>query len=329
MRVACIREHGSLDVLRLEDWPEPVANAGQAVIEVAFCGLNHLDMFVLRGMPGVPIPFPRIPGADISGTVRRVGPGVSADWIGKRVLVDNIVIEGKKRMSLGEHLDGGLCQFAAVPADNLVPLPDSVSFEHATALPTAYGTVEKMLVDRGRVKKGELMLVLGASGGVGVGCVQIGKALGLRIIACASSAEKIARLKALGADEVVDYSKEDFSAAAWRLSDKQGVDVVVNFTGGDTWVPSIRCLRRFGRLLVCGATAGYDPQEDIRYIWIREIEIIGSNGWDREHLHTLVEKVRNGSLLPVIDEIVPLAETRRALEKIERRAVFGKILVKP
>lgn len=329
MRVVCIRSQGDLDVLRLEDWPEPEPKPGEVQVEVAYCGLNHLDMFVIKGMPGVPVHFPRIPGADLAGTVRAVGAGVARDWVGKRVMVDNIVIRNGKALSLGEHLDGGLCERVCVPADNLVPLPEHVSLEDAASLPTAYGTAHRMLITRGQVRTGESVLVLGASGGVGVACVQLGKALGARVIACAGSAGKAARLKSLGADETIDYSKEDFSAAAWRLSGKKGVDVVVNFTGGDSWVPSIRALRKEGRLLTCGATAGFDPKEDIRYIWTREVNILGCNGWERHDLVALVDKVASGALKPVIDRVLPLAETKAALAAIRDRQVFGKILIKP
>jgi alcohol dehydrogenase len=186
-----------------------------------------------------------------------------------------------------------------------------------------------MMITRGHVQAGELVLILGASGGVGTGCVQIAKNLKARVIACASSPEKLERLKALGADHVIDYTKEDFSKAAWELSGKRGVDVLVNYTGGDTWVPSLRSLARHGRLLTCGATAGFDPRTDIRYIWRREVNIIGANGWMREDLEALLLEVERGSIKPVIDRVLPLADSAEAMRLLQDREVFGKVIVTP
>jgi alcohol dehydrogenase len=253
-----------------------------------------------------------------------VGEGVDRSWRGRRVLVDPHVPAG----ALGENADGGLCEFIAVPGKNLIALSDAVSFDEAAALPIAYGTARKMMA-RGRVAAGELVLILGASGGVGTGCVQIAKALGATVIACASSADKLRRLQELGADHLVDYTKEDFSRRAWEISGKKGVDVVVNYTGGDTWVPSIRALARYGRLLTCGATAGFDPKEDIRYIWRREAEIIGSNGWRREDLKALLEDVAAKRIVPVIDRVFPLEESVEAMRVMEDREIFGKVIVRP
>ena len=330
MRVACIRAHGGLEALRHEDWPDPVPGPGQALVEVGACGLNHLDLFVIKGMAGVDIAFPRITGGDIAGIVSATCSPDDRAWIGRRVLVDPLVVEGRNRMALGEHRNGGLCERLCVSVGNLIALPEDVSLERAAALPIAYGTAHKMLgPGRGDLKRGETMLVLGATGGVGVASVQLGKLMGARVIACTSSAEKAGKLAALGADAVIDTSREEFSAAAWRLTDKQGADVVVNFTGGETWVPGLRALKRLGRVLVCGATAGYDPVEDLRYLWMREAAIIGSNGWERENLTALVDLVARGALSPVIDRVLPLAETASALAALRDRRVFGKVLIKP
>ena len=186
--------HGGLENLKLQDWPEPKAGPGQALVQVKACGLNYLDIFVRRGMPGLPVELPRIPGGDISGIVEAVGSGVDRSWIGKRVLVDPHL---KKGGALGEHANGGLCEKIAVDGDSLIHMPDNVSFEQAAAIPIAFGTARRMMMTRGQVKKGELVLVLGASGGVGVGCVQIARDLGATVIACASSADKLERLKKL------------------------------------------------------------------------------------------------------------------------------------
>ena len=325
MRAAAIVAHGGLDQLKLLDWPEPQAGTGQAVVAVKACGLNYLDIFVRRGMPGLPVTMPRIPGGDIAGVVSAVGPGVDRAWIGKRVLVDPHLTGGG---ALGEHANGGLCERIAVEAAKLIEMPAAVGFDAAAALPIAFGTARKM-IERGRLKAGELVLVLGASGGVGTGCVQIAARLGAVVIACASSPDKLARLKALGAQHLIDYTTEDFSAAAWRISGKKGVDVCVNFTGGDTWVPSIRALALNGRLLTCGATAGYDPKEDIRYIWRREVSIIGSNGWRREDLEALLLETAAGRFDPCVDRVFPLEQAVEAMRTIEERRVFGKVIVRP
>ena len=327
MRVIAIQAHGGYEQVRLRtDWPEPVPAAGEAVVDVRACGLNYLDVFVLRGMPGLPVEMPRIPGGDISGVASAVGAGVPREWIGRRVLIDPHIMKGG---ALGENANGGLCEKIAVPAANLIHLPDAVTFEQAASLPIAYGTAHRMLITRGKLQAGELVLILGASGGVGTGCVQIAKNLKARVIACASSAEKLRRLQELGADHVIDYTKEDFSKRAWEISGRKGVDVLVNYTGGDTWVPSLRTLARHGRLLTCGATAGFDPKTDIRYIWRREVNIVGANGWTRGDLETLLADVERGGIKPVIDRVYPLEQAAEAIRVLEDREVFGKIIVRP
>ena len=326
MRAIVVKAHGGLDQIALVDWPEPKAAPGQAVVAVRACGLNYLDVFVRRGMPGLPVQMPRIPGGDISGVVAEVGAGVGREWIGRRVLVDPHIKPGG---ALGEHDHGGLCERIAIDADNLIALPDDVSFEDAAALPIAYGTAWRMMRTRGQVRAGEIVLILGASGGVGTACVQIAKNAGATVIACASSASKLDRLRALGADHLVDYTREDFSARAWELTRRKGCDVIVNYTGGETWVPSLRALARHGRLLTCGATAGYDPPTDIRYIWRREVNIVGANGWTRSDLEELLEEVRQGRIKPVIDRVFPLEQSREAMRVLEDREVFGKVLVRP
>ena len=211
-----------------------------------------------------------------------------------------------------------------------------MSYEAAACLPVAYGTALRMMVTIGQVKAGEKVLILGASGGVGTCCVQLAKLAGAEVIVCASSAEKLARLKELGADYGIDYAKEDFVKWVYAKYGKPhrrrfdgGVDVVVNFTGGDTWVPSLKALHRQGRILTCGATAGFDPKEDLRFIWTFELNIRGSNGWMREDLITLLDLVGSGKLKPIIDRELSLPDTNEAFRLLEDRVVFGKVLVKP
>jgi alcohol dehydrogenase len=211
-----------------------------------------------------------------------------------------------------------------------------VSYEAAACLPVAYGTALRMMVTIGQIKAGEKVMILGASGGVGTCCVQLAKLAGAEVIVCASSAEKLARLKELGADHGINYTTEDFVKWVYAKYGKPhrrrfdgGLDVVVNFTGGDTWVPSLRALHRQGRILTCGATAGFDPKEDLRFIWTFELNIRGSNGWMREDLTALFDLIGSGKLKPVIDRELSLPEANEAFRLLENRIVFGKVLVKP
>ena len=236
---------------------------------------------------------------------------------------------------IGETSPGGRADRLAVRASQLLPLPDGVSYEQAASLPLAYGTAHRMLVTRGKLQPGEKVLVLGASGGVGTGCVQLAKLTGCEVIACASREDKLERLRALGADHVINYRETGFKDAVHRICGKPrvvgggGVDVVVNFTGGDTWVDSLRCLTLGGRLLTCGATAGFDPKTDIRYIWTFEQEIIGANGWTRDDLSELLRLAEAGTLVPVIDRTLPLAQAAEGERLLEEREVFGKVVLVP
>ena len=328
MKVAAIQAHGDIDQIAYDDWPDPVAGPGEALIRISACGLNYLDLFVLKGMPGLPVEMPRISGGDIAGDVAALGEGVSGIEIGQRVLVDPALGRFPSH-AIGENTNGGLCELIAVPAENLIPLVDDISYEDAASLPIAYGTAWRMMVARGKVAPCEKVLILGASGGVGTACVQIGRMVGATVYAAASTDEKLERLKELGADYGINYTRDDFSRTAWELSGKKGMDVVVNFTGGDTWARSLRTLAIHGRLLTCGATAGFDPPTDIRYIWRREVTIIGSDCWLRSDLETLLELVRSKKIKPVIHKVFPLSETREAFRAIQDREVLGKVIVTP
>jgi alcohol dehydrogenase len=335
MRAVTIHAHGDLDQLVYdEQFPEPRPGPGEVVVAVRATSLNYHDVFTLRGMPGITIPMPAIMGLDTAGEVEEVGAGVEGWRPGDRVLVDPI--DRVRGGLMGETVHGGLAERCRAGAHQLIRIPDGVSFAEAAALPVAYGTAHRMLVTQGRVAAGERVLVLGASGGVGTCCVFLAKMAGATVVACASTEAKLKRLHELGADHVIDYARDDFVAEVHRRFGKPhrygstgGVDVVVNFTGGDTWVPSLRCLRRGGRLLTCGATAGFDPRTDIRYIWTFELQILGSNGWTTDDLVTLLGLVETRRLVPVIDRVLPLAETREGLRLLAEREVIGKIVVVP
>jgi alcohol dehydrogenase len=334
MRALVLRTHGGLENLDIVgDYPMPQVAEGHVVIRVRASSFNYHDVFTVRGMPGIKVPMPVIIGLDMAGEIAEVGPGVSGWKAGDRVLVNPV---NKTKGLMGEMLDGGMAEYCLVAADQLVAMPAGVSFEQAASLPVAYGTAHRMLITHKTIEKGECVIVLGASGGVGTGCVILAKLLGAHVIACASSDEKLARLKAMGADEVIDYTKTDWSKWAvekygkpQRRSYDGGVDVVINFTGGETWYPSLRCLKRGGKLLVCGATAGYDPKEDLRYVWSFELKIIGSNSFYDEDLKGLMDLIQQGKMKPVIDKVLPLEQAREGLRLIQDREVIGKVVVTP
>jgi alcohol dehydrogenase len=228
---------------------------------------------------------------------------------------------------MGEAIQGGMAELARVPATHVARVPESLDDVTAAAVPINYGTAHRMLFTVGRLQLDELMLVLGASGGVGIACVQYAKLAGARVIAAAGSAEKCERLRSLGADFAIDYSREDFSREAWKLSGKRGVDLVVNYTGGDTWNASLRALRKGGRLVTCGATAGFDARTDIRYVWVRELRILGSDGYTKDDIETSLRLVAEGKLAPAIDRVLPVERAAEGHQHLENRAVFGKVVL--
>jgi alcohol dehydrogenase len=337
MKAVVLTAHGGNDQFVFDThYPDPVPGPGDAVLRVRACTLNYHDIFTRNGMPGITVPLPLVIGIDLAGEVVEVGAEVTGFKPGDRVLVDPIDRIGGRLM--GEAFDGGFAEYVRVPAHMLVGIDDGLGFAEAAAIPCAYGTAHRMMITRGKVRAGEKVFILGASGGVGSCCVQLAKAEGAHVIAAASSAGKLAKLKALGADDGIDYTEADwvkncqarYGRARVGPRDQGGVDVVVNFTGGDTWTRSLRVLRKDGRLLTCGATAGYDPKEDIRFIWTFELNIIGSNGWEREDIHALLALARDGRLKPELHhERFPLARAADAMAALESRAFFGKIVIEP
>ena len=334
MRALVLKAHGGLENLALvPDYPRPKIGNGEVVIRVRAAAFNYHDVFTMRGMPGIKVPLPVVIGLDMAGEIAEVAPDVARWKRGDRVLVNPV---NKRRGLLGEMLDGGMAEYCAVAADQLIAMPAAVSFVDAAALPVAYGTAHRMLVTHATIKPAERVLILGASGGVGTGCVILAKMLGAHVIACGSSPEKLARLQAIGADEVLDYTKVDFSKWAikkygkpQRRSYDGGLDAIVNFTGGDTWQPSLKCLKRGGKLLVCGATAGHDPTEDLRYVWTFELKIIGSNSFYDEDLSALMAMIAAGRMKPVIDKVLPLSDAREGLRLLAEREVIGKVVIEP
>jgi len=336
MRAVVLYEHGGPEQLIYEpDYRAPSPGAGDALVRMRACALNYHDLFTRKGMPGIKVPLPLIAGNDVAGEIAAVGPQVEGFAPGDRVLVDpSDRVDGG---FLGETMDGGLAELVRVPVHMLVRLDAEIDYAEAAALPVAYGTAHRMMLARGQIKAGETVLILGASGGVGTCCVQLAKQAGATVVACASSEAKLTHLKALGADIAINYANSDWVAECRRLfgrprvfaaKESGGMDVVVNFNGGESWTKSLKVLRRGGRLLTCGATAGYDPPEDLRYIWTFELNILGSNGWMREDILALLDLVRSRKLKPVLHpRRFGLAETRAAMELLEERAMVGKVIV--
>ncbi|WP_217906616.1 SDR family NAD(P)-dependent oxidoreductase [Bordetella genomosp. 11] len=334
MKALVLDQHGGIEQLRVvNDKPVPAVTPGHVVIRVRASSFNYHDVFTVQGMPGIKVPLPVVIGLDMAGEIVEVGEGVEGWKAGDRVLVNPL---NKAKGLMGEMLDGGMAEYCLVSAGQLIAMPDKVSFDDAAALPVAYGTAHRMLITHNTVKAGDKVLILGASGGVGTACVILAKQLGAEVIACAGSDSKLQALKELGADHLINYRETDFSKWAigqygkpQRRNYEGGVDVVINFTGGDTWVPSLKCLKRGGTLLVCGATAGHDPKEDLRYVWSFELNIKGSNSFYDENLKALLDMVAEGSVDPLIDRAVPLEKAAEGLALIRDREVLGKVIVNP
>lgn len=334
MRAVIFHEHGPFENLTLvSDWPEPVAGPGEVIVAVAAVTLNGFDPMVMRGIPGLKTPLPMIPGADIAGRVVAHGPDVDAAlWpLGARVAVQPNRPDGM----MGETLRGGMCERLAVPQQFLIPIPDAVSDDDAACLPTAYATAYRMLHTRGRIKAGERVLILGASGGVGTCCIQLAKRAGCEVIAVTSSAAKADALRALGADHAIDGSTTDYVAWVAQQYGKPrtrggpgGVEVCVNYTGGDTWAQCFRAVARDGRILTCGATAGYAPPTDLRYTWSFEHNILGSNGWTREDHVAVLDLIAERALVPAIDRVVDMESVAEAMRDLAERRVTGKVVIR-
>jgi alcohol dehydrogenase len=335
MKAIVFHQHGGVDQLRYEDFPDPEVGPEDVLIRVRAVSLNGFDPMILNGIPGLKTPMPMNPAADFAGEIVAMGSAVDQSrWkVGQRVAT--VPLRPGAGM-MGETLRGAACEHCAVPQSVLLPMPDAVSFVDAACLPTAYGTALRMMHTRGKVKRGDKVLILGATGGVGTCCVQLAKLAGAEVVACASSAEKAEKLKSIGADHVVNTSTQDYVKEVIRLYGKPrvwgesgGVDMIINYTGGNTWAECFRALKRDGRLLTCGATAGYAPPTDIRYIWSFEFNIIGSNGWTPQDQIELLDMVADGRIKPVLHSVRPLREFAISLQELIDRKVFGKAVLEP
>jgi len=330
MRAILFRRHGGLENLELvDDYPDPVMEDSDCVVRVGAVALNGFDPQVLSGIPGLRTPLPMIPCGDIAGEVVAVGASVKERRVGDAVSIVPF-LDGK---IMGETARGGCREFISVPERSLLPLPAGLSAVEAAALPIAYGTAWRMLSARGNLKRGERLLVVSATGGVGVACVQFGKMLGAEVVACGTGSWKLDRLRELGADHAFDLEKEDIVSAIHGRFGKPrhdgggGVDLAVNFTGGEAWVPTLRSLRRGGRLLTCGATAGHAPAEDLRYVFSYELNVHGSSGWTIEDQAKVLELAASQKMKPAIHAIRPMVEYPIALGELMARKVIGKSII--
>jgi NADPH:quinone reductase-like Zn-dependent oxidoreductase len=342
MKAVVFHEHGGTDKLRYEERPDPLVKDNEVLVRVKACALNHLDIWGRIGLPGVQIPLPHISGSDISGDIASTGRLVTRTRPGDAVIVSpglscgmcEYCLSGRDSMCrsykiIGYLTDGGYAELISVPEVNIIPKPEWLKPEEAAAVPLVFMTAWHMLVTNARVSPGEHVLVLGAGSGVGSAAVQIARLSGARVIATAGSEEKLKLARALGADELINHNEQDIAAEARRITEKRGVDIVFEHVGSATWEKSIKSLAVGGRLVTCGATSGYAGQTDIRYVYSRQLSILGSYMASKAELLKVIELVKQRRLNPVIDRIYPLAEAAGAQERMEKREHFGKIVLRP
>jgi NADPH:quinone reductase-like Zn-dependent oxidoreductase len=341
MKAIYFESHGGISVLQYGDRPDPEIRPGTVRIDVHASALNHIDIFLRRGLPGVKVALPHIPGCDAAGVVSELGPGVTGLQVGQRVLLDPGISCGRCEFCLrgdaslcvdyqliGEMTSGTTCEQIVVPADNAIPIPDSMSFVDAASVPLVFVTAWRMLITRGRLRPGEDILILGASAGVGTACIQIAKVTGARVFAAASSAAKLEACRELGADVLINTTQEDFSRRIREETGKRGVDVVVDYVGRDTWLKSLKSLVRGGRLVTCGATTGYNPEEDLRHVFYRQLEIIGSTMGSRAELMAALKLIFAGRMKPVVSAVHDIQDIAAAHAAMEERRAIGKIAIR-
>jgi len=341
VKAARIHQHGGPETLVYEDAPEPKIKANQVLVRVRACALNHLDLFVRAGIPGLKIAMPHVLGSDIAGEIVEVGELSERVKPGWRVLLapglscrqceqclagrDNFC---RRYTLFGYAVDGGNAELLAAPEYSAIQIPDELSFEDAAATPLVFLTAWHMLMDRARLQPGEDVLVLAASSGVGMAAIQIARMFQCRVIATAGGEEKLAKARELGAAHAIDHYREDISAEVKKITGKRGVDVVVEHVGVATWPKSLESLAPGGRLVTCGATTGYDARIDLRYLFSKQWSLLGSFMGSMGELHQVLKFVFRGQLKPLIDRAYPLAEIRAAHERMENKEQFGKIVLR-
>ncbi len=338
MKAIRIHEFGGPEVLRYEDVPDPQCRKDQVLVRVRACAMNHLDIWVRKGLPGVKLPH--IIGSDIAGEIAEVGEYVTGFKAGQRVLLApmhfcnrcakctaGLPNQCREFTVLGNLVDGGNCELIAVPAVNVIPIPDSLDFNQAASVPLVFLTAWHMLVGRAAIRPGQMVLVLGANSGVGIAGIQIAKFCNCRVITTAGDDRKIAKARELGADHVINHYKQKISEEVRNITNKEGVDIVVEHVGPATWEESLKSLKPAGTLVTCGATTGAQVGIDLRFVYSRQLSVLGSYMGTMGELHEVLKHVFNGTLKPVVDKIFPLAEARQAHEYMEKSQMFGKIVL--
>jgi len=338
MRAAVFHEFGGPEVLRIESVETPKPGPGEVLIEVRNSALNHLDVWVRRGLP-IETTMPHIGGSDIAGVVRELGPGVDGWEPGARVVIDPSIScghcewcrRGEPNLCdhyaiIGEHLQGGLAEYAVVPAANLFRIPDSIDFATAAAAPLAFLTAWRGIRTRGRLRPGEAVLVTGGSGGVASAAIQIAKHIGAEVHAVTTT-DHLERVRALGADHVYDRATSDYSRELWQRTNKRGVDLVFDSVGEAAWKQNTRCLAKLGRIVIYGATTGPRVELDLRHVFWKQLEVIGTTMATPEEFREVMGLVFSGKLKPVVDVVLPLEQIREAHERIEAGRQFGKVVI--
>jgi zinc-binding alcohol dehydrogenase/oxidoreductase len=318
-----IHEDGGPDVLRYEDAPDPVAGPGEVLIGLRAASLNHLDIWLRRGLPSAP--KPRILGADGAGVVVALGDGVDRFREGDEVVINPGLDEGAR--IVGEHMDGTHAELIALPAEYVYPLPDGLTFEQAAAFPLVFETAYRMLVTRGGLQEGEWVFVWGIGGGVATAAMQVAKALGARVIVTSSSDEKLARAAELGADATVNHVEADVAAAVREATEGHGADIVVEHVGEATWKTSLQVAASGGRIAVCGATSGPNPPANLHRIWWKQLTVLGSTMGTQADFQAVYELVASGRAEPVVDKAFPLPEAAAAHEHLEAGRQLGKVVL--
>ena len=344
MKATVFKEHGGVDKLVYTDFDEPEISPSEVLVKVKACGINHLDIWVREGLPGVTIPLPHILGCEITGEIAGIGSSVKVKGlsIGQRVLISPGISCGKcefclssndslchEFMVMGFQINGGYAEYVKASAENIIPISDKLSFEEWAAVPLVFLTAWNMLKTRGNLTTGETVLVHAAGSGIGSAAIQIARLSGANVITTVGSAGKRKKAKALGADHVINHSKEDFADKANELTDGNGVDLVFEHIGPETWEKSMLCLKRGGRIVTCGATSGPSVSFDLRFLFAKQLSISGCYLGSRSELLKIMELMESGRLKPVVDSVFPLADAVAAQTKMLDRKQFGKIILVP
>jgi NADPH:quinone reductase-like Zn-dependent oxidoreductase len=340
MKAIVFHQHGDPNVLHYTDVNEPHLRHNEVLVKVHACALNHLDLWVRRGLPGVPIPLPHIPGSDIAGEVVKVGPDVHTVHIGQKVLLAPGVTCGKcpaclagrdnlcrDYTNLGYMIDGGCAEYVRCPDVNCMPYPENLDWVHAAAIPLVFLTAWHMLVNRAQLRPGDTALIIGAGSGVGSAAIQVAKYFGAYVISTAGNDEKLEKAKEIGADDVIHHKIMHISKEVRRLTNNRGVDVVFEHVGVATWDESVKSLALGGRLVTCGCTTGYDAKLDLRFLFTRQLSIVGSYMGSKDELRTVLRLVALGRLTPVVDKVWPLHDCIAAHTYLEKGKQFGKLVL--